>query len=314
MTVTRQQFLAFLEPKLRVIHSDASYPRREKLGAKYFGTMAQSKKATETLHNRAGLGDFALKSEGGAISYTDPIDGADVSLTHIRRSNGYKITQEMLDHDQYAEIVKLERDLQIAGDEDIEVAQHLLLNSGFAATNNAAYGFAAAGYDALGLFSTAHTRLDGGTSQANRPSTDADLGVGSLGDAIVQFQLWVDHRGRKVRGQPRYLVIHPNDMLTAKELLAPGGKPGTANNDINSLTGEGLTQDSVIVSPYLTDTDSWFVLGNDLSAVSYWFWDVQPRTAMEDDFDMEIIKRKRVHGFSSGHGDWVNTYGTSGAG
>jgi len=312
MTVTRQQFLSLLEPKLRDIRSDADFPRYGSVYKRFFRNVVQSKKATETLFNRAGIGDFAAKAEGGLISYTDPIAGSELAFTHARRSNGYKITQEMLDHDLYNEIVKLERDLQIAGDEDVEVAGHLLLNSGFSTTDNTGYGFKAAGFDALALFSTAHTRLDGGTANANRPSADVDLGVGALGDGIIQFQLWVDHRGRKVRSRPNVLVCHPNDMLTAKELLAAGGKPGTANNDMNSLTGEGLTQESVVVSPYLTDTDSWFLLDT-RQIDSYWFWDVQPRTAMEDDFDMEVIKRKRVHGMSLGHGEWFGAYGTSGA-
>lgn len=116
----------------------------------------------------------------------------------------------------------------------------------------------------------------------------------------------------QVRDVPNVLVIHPNDMLTAKELLAPGGKPGTANNEINALTGEGLSQESVIATPYLTDTDSWYVLDT-RQMDTVWFWDVQPRTAMEDDFDMEVIKRKRVHGFSSGHGEWFGAYASSGA-
>lgn len=313
MTVTRAQFLSLLEPKLRDIRSDADFPRYGTVYKKFFRSVVQSKKATETVFNRAGLGDFVPKAEGGSVSYTDPIAGSELAFTHARRANGYKITQEMLDHDLYNEIVKLEKDLQIAGDEDLEVAGHLVLNSGFATTDNANYGFEATGFDGLALFSTAHTRLDGGDTQANRPSTDADLGVGPLGDGIIQFQLWRDHRGRRVRARPNVLVVHPNDSLTAKELLAPGGKPGTPNNDINSLVGEGLTQDSVVVSPYLTDTDSWFLLDT-RQMDTYWFWDVQPRTAMEDEFDMEVIKRKRVHGMSLGHGEWFGTYGTTGTG
>jgi len=314
MVVTRQQFLSLLEPKLRSIRSDQDFPRYPAIGAQFFKEVAQSKKATETIHNRAGLGDFAIKVEGGQISYTDPIEGTDVLLTHVRRSNGYKVTQEMLDHDQYAEIIKLERDLQIAGDYDLEVARHLVLNSGFGTTDVANQGFRAAGFDTLALFSTAHTRLDGGATQRNRPSVDSDLGWAALADAVVQFKLWRDNRGRQVIASANKLVIHPNDMFTAKELLAVGtGKPGTANNDINSLVGEGLTQDSVVATPFLTDTDSWMLLDTRLMD-TYWFWDVQPRTAMDDDFDSEIIKRKRVHGYSSGHGDWFGMYGTSGAG
>src|SRR3990167_3380601 len=118
MTVTRQQFLSLLEPKLRDIRSDADFPRYGSVYKRFFRNVVQSKKATETLFNRAGIGDFAAKAEGGLISYTDPIAGSELAFTHARRSNGYKITQEMLDHDLYNEIVKLERDLQIAGDED----------------------------------------------------------------------------------------------------------------------------------------------------------------------------------------------------
>ncbi len=311
MTVTRQQFLSLLEPKLRDIRSDQDFPRYETMYSKYFRQVVTSKKAEETVFNRAGIGDFAVKAEGGQITFTDPIAGKELVFTHARRSNGYKITQEMIDHDQYAEIIKLEKDLQIAGDEDLEVAGHLILNNGFGTTNDVTNGFRSTGYDGLALFSTAHTRLDGGSNQQNRPSTDADIGVGPLGDALIQFRIWRDHRGRRVRSLPNMLVVHPNDSLTIKELLAPGGKPGTANNDINSLTGEGLSQESVVVSPYLTDTNAWYMFDT-RQMDSYWFWDAAPRTAMEDDFDSEVVKRKRVHGYSSGHGEWFGAYGNSG--
>jgi hypothetical protein len=309
MTVTRQQFLSLLEPKLRHIRSDQDFPRFETIYSQFYRETAKSTKATETVYNRAGLDDFSPKAEGGLITYTDPIDGSELAFTHARRSNGYKITQEMLDHDQYNEIVKLERDLQIAGDEDIEVAGHTLFNSGFATTDDSNIGFVAAGYDSLAYFSTAHTRLDGGATQQNRPSTDADLGVGPLGDAVIQFSLWRDHRGRRVRAQPNVLVVHPNDGLTARELLGSTLKPGTANNELNVFNGMSI---QVIESPYLTDTDAWFLLDT-RTMDTMWFWDVNPRTAMEDDFDMEVIKRKRVHGFSMGHGEWFGAYGTNGA-
>ena len=102
--------------------------------------------------------------------------------------------------------------------------------------------------------------------------------------------------------------MHPNDALTAQELLRSIGKPGTANNEINVLRDANL---EVLVSPYLTDINAWFLRGDMYD--SKWYWDVQPRTAMMDDFELEVIKRKRVHGFSNGHSDWVGWYGTSGA-
>lgn len=309
MTVTRQQFLSLLEPKLRDIKNDIDFPRRSTIYTSFFGETVQSKKASETEFERAGIGDFAVKAEGGLVTYTDPIAGNELISTHVRRSNGYKITQEMLDHDQYAEIVKLETDLQIAGDEDLEIAGHLLLNNGFTGTDVDGYGFSGLGFDGVALFSTAHTRLDGGSDQVNKPSTDADLGWTSLANGLIQFELWVDHRGRKIRETPAKIVIHPNDRLTLKELLGSVLKPGTANNELNSLNGE-LSMESAIVTPYITSTNDWFIIGTKPQTV--WYWDVSPRTAMEDDFDREIIKRKRVHGFSLRHTRWQGMYGTTG--
>jgi hypothetical protein len=267
----------------------------------------KSTKAKETYFERAGIGDFQVKAEGGLITYTDPIFGVELEYPHVRRSNGYKITQEMLDHDQYAEIVKLERDLQISGMEDLEVGGHLLLNNAFGTTDNAGYGFKATGFDGLALCSTAHTRLDGGTTQGNRPSVDANLAWTSLADARQQFQLWTDHRGRRVVANPRVLVVHPNDELTAMELLRSTQKPGTANNEINALAGDF----ELVVTPYLTDTNSWFLI-DPQTFPSVWHWDVQPRTGMEDDFDTEVVKRKRVQGMSFGATRWWGIYGTNG--
>lgn len=307
MTVTRQQFLSLLEPKLRKVYNDEDFKRRGKISPQFFGLVTNSKKATETVFEVGGLGDFSVKSEGGDITFTDPIKGSELAVTHVRRSNGYKITQEMLDHDQYAEIVKLERSLQLAGEEDLEVAGHKLLNGAFATTNDAAYGYHAAGLDSLQLCSTAHTRLDGGTNQSNRPSTDANLAWASLADGLIKFQLWVDSRGRKIIETPRKLVISPQDQLTARELLGSTLKPGTANNELNALNDFSI---EVVVTPYLTSTNDWFLLGDNLR--TFWYWDVQPRTSMTDDWSKEIIMRKRVHGFSLGHARWHGIYGTSG--
>jgi len=308
MTVTRAQFLSLLEPKLRAVYSDLDFDRRPRIWPNFFGEVLTSKKATETVYERAGLGDFQVKNEGGLVTFTDPISGSELATTHVRRSNGYKVTQEMLDHDQYAEIVKLERDLQLAGEEDLEVAGHLLLNQAFSTTGYAlSYGFYATGFDGVALCSTAHTRLDGGSDQANKPSTDANLSWSSLADGIIQFSLWVDHRGKKIRSRPSKLIISPQDRMTARELLGSELKPGTANNELNALGDYSLT---VIETPYLTSTNDWFLFGPSPSTV--WYWDVQPRTSMKDDWDREIIKRKRVHGFSLRHARWYDIYGTSG--
>lgn len=311
MTMTRLQFASLLEPKLRDIKMDGDYPRFPTIFTNFFGTEFDSKKASETYLEMAGLGDFQVKSEGGAVTYTDAMQGSELAFTHTRRANGYQITQEMLDHDQYGKIRMLEKELQIAADWDRETAGHLVLNNGFGTTNVTGYGFSATGFDGLQLFSTAHTRIDGGTTQTNRPSPDADIAWGSLADGINQFSQWKDNRGRLARLVPKTLVVHPADQLTARELLRSVGKPGTANNEINAI--QGMIDSDPIISPFITQgLGAWFLLADKSQLPTVWHWDVRPRTAMFDDFDLEVVKRKHVWGCSSGHAQWVGMYGSTG--
>jgi hypothetical protein len=45
----------------------------------------------------------------------------------------------------------------------------------------------------------------------------------------------------------------------ALELVGSELKPDSADNNMNSLKGEGL---QVVASPHLTDSDAWFILGD----------------------------------------------------
>ena len=181
----------------------------------------------------------------------------------------------------------------------------MLFNNGFGTTN--ADGFVSTGFDGLQLFSVSHTRLDGGAVWRNRPSTDITLGVTAVQGMIVDFMRLLDDRGRPQNLRPSLIVINPEDYFTAKEILQSEYKPGTANNEINAIQGEGL---SFMVSHYITDTNSWYALANthDLNFV----WDETPRGGMIEDFYAEVIARKVVQGFAVGHGEARGVWGTNG--
>jgi len=296
-----------MEPILKDVKSDADYPRFETIYTKLYDTVTSSSKKRETFFDYAGLGDFQVKGEGNTVTFTDPIAGAEMFLEHVRFSNGYKVTQEMLDHDQYGEIRKLEADLRVALADFLEVRGHLLLNNAFGTTDSTA--FKSTDFRGEALISTSHTNLDGSTAQSNRPSTDADLDWTSLGNAIIQFSLWKDNRARVARSEPQTLIIHPNDQLTAMELMQSTQKPGTANNEINAIRG---AISELIVSPYITDTDAWYVKAAKTDTI--WLWDVQPRFGAMEDWELEVIKRKVVTGFSHGHLRWLGYYGSNGSG
>lgn len=301
--ITRSQALVLLEPKLSNIWHDA-YPSQPVEYTSFVNTRT-TRKRTITDYKLSDFGPLRLKGEGENIGYDDPLFGGTVEYTPVRFALGYKITQEMIDHELYGQVEKFERALIKSAVDLQEVTAALVFNSGFGTAD--ADGFKAAGFDGLQLFSTAHTRLDGGAVIRNRPSTDVDLGVTGLQNALIDFDNMIDDRGRPVFIRPKMLIINPEDRFTAKEILESEYKPGTANNEVNALKDAGL---SFMVSHYLTDNDAWFLVG-DQHDVNF-IWDERPRGGMEEDFDAEVIKRKIVEGFFVGHGEWRGTWGTSG--
>lgn len=302
--ITRSQAMSLLEPKLSNIWNEA-YPQRP-VEYTSFVNIRETKKRTVTDFKMSDFGQLRLKGEGEPIIYDDPLFGPEKSYTPVRFALGYKITQEMIDHELYGQVTKFERALIKSAIDLQEVKAALLLNNGFVTT--AEDGFSATGFDSLALFSTAHTRLDGGATLRNRPSTDADLGVTALQNALIDWHTQnLDERGRPQLIRPKLLIIAPQDIFTARELLQSEFKPGTGNNEINALREENLT---FMVSHYQTDPDQWTLVGDqhDLNFI----WDTRPRGGMEEDFDTEVIKRKVVEGFFVGHGEWRGTYSSSG--
>lgn len=303
MTISRAQALVLLEPKLSNIWNEAFPLRQGEYNA--FVNTRTTRKATVTDFKMTDFGTLVLKGEGANIVYTDPIFGQQKTYQAVRFALGYKITQEMIDHELYGQTDRLERALIKSAIDLQEVTAALLFNNGFGTTN--ADGYSSTGFDALQLFSTAHTRLDGGANQRNRPSTDIDLGLTAVQSAAIDFHNYKDDRGRPQQIRPKRLIISPEDMFTARELLQSEYKPGTANNEINAVKAEGL---EFMISHYKTDTDAWFILG-DMHDLNF-IWDVKPRQGMEEDFDAEVIKRKVVEGFVVGFGEWRGTWGSSG--
>lgn len=303
MTITRAMAMVLLEPKLSQIWNEP-FPQRPLEYIRYMN-IRQANKATITDFKMTDFGPFTKKAEGEQIVYTDPIFGSTKTFTPIRFAQGYKITQEMIDHELYGQTDRLESAMLKGAVDGQETIAAQLMNGAFGTTDTD--GYSSTGFDGLQLCSTSHPRLDGGTAQANRPATDVDLGVTALQNAVIAYENLKDDRGRPALIRPRTLIISPEDKFTARELIDSEYKPGTANNEINALQDENLT---FMVSHYKTDTDAWFLFG-DTTGLQF-LWDVKPRQDMMEDFDAEVIKRKVVEGFFCGHGEFRGAWATSG--
>lgn len=256
----------------------------------------------------ASFGTAGIKPQGESITYQDFIEGNTVRYTPAAYAIGARITMEMKQDDLYGIVTaqRIARELGRAMIHQFEVQAMRPINGGFGTTGGT--GLTAAGFDSLALFSTAHTLLRGGTD-ANRATTDQDLGQTALEDAIDTFEETLNESGLPDPRRARLLVAGPQLKWIARELGESELKPFTGNNEVNVLSGEF----QYFMSHYLTDADSWFLLGpkgqHDLNT---WIR-LSPQFETGDDFDTKDMKMSSVGRIASGHGDWRSTYGSQGA-
>ncbi len=172
-------------------------------------------------------------------------------------------------------------------------------------------GFSAACYDGQYFFDTDHVDGDSGT-QSNKGT--AALASTSLQAAITAMMKFKDDRGKLLGIVPDLLVVPPDLQWTAMELLEstywPGEGSVTANTSSNVLKGKL----DLLVSPYLSDSNDWFVLSTKgvVKPVI-----LQNRTpiefaALEADSESGFMRDEYIYGvrarYNAGYGLWQMAY------
>ena len=297
MAISASQFRDLLEPGLSNIWHDSFDAEDSKFGR--YMNIRQMDKNTITDLKMAGFGNLQDQNDGASVIYDDPTGVEKKAYTYSVRALGYKIQERMWMNDLYGQVETFERDLRDAARDDVETSAAGFLNNAFSTVNT--------GFDGLQLCSTAHTRLDGGATQANRPSTDEALSLSALHNAVITMHSWVNDRGRPRVHKPKLLIIPTELIIVAEELLSSTLKPGTANNDDNVIRMFNLQKLEV---EHLTSSTAWFMQADkhDLN----FLWMFKPKTGSEVDFDTETIKRKVRQAYVGGFGEWRGIYGTDG--
>ncbi len=227
-----------------------------------------SRKNKETILQVAGLGLAQLKAEGDAITFDDPKQGSTITVQFSTKALGVSVSWEMFSDDLYGYMRQVTGELGDSLRETIEIDAMAPLNL---ATDSGTLIV-----DGLSLANASHTRLDGGAVQSNTVS--ASLSVAALRDMFVSFEKFKDDRGKQVLSRATKLVIGPDKMFLAKEILGPGkGAPFTNENQANVIAG--MLQ--IVMSHYLTSTTNWHVLG-DKHHLDF-FWRVRPVFRSFDD-------------------------------
>ena len=214
------------------------------------GDAKSSKRAYEESAYYGALGVIPTKEEGKAIAYDDPVQGPTRRWTHKTYGLGVRITEELIEDALYPDIPtemrEFTEELGSSARETIEILVHDIINNGTVTTNHT---------DGLSnaVFSTGKVRLRGGTWD-NLLSPASDLSATSLQASLDTFENTRDDSGKIQIIRASKILVAPANAWKAKELLNSAYDPESANNSINAIKERNLR---LVVSPYLTDTDSF---------------------------------------------------------
>jgi hypothetical protein len=307
MASLRSQWADILDPSFRTIYGS----QVKQIPTKYetLFNISSSKKNIEKDSSASGLSKLVQRSENSAISYEDEAQGYDVTYTHLTFSSGTSVSREMFQDDQFNVMNRKPANLAKAKMRTIEQFGADIFNYGFTSGGGGSALFTAG--DAVALFSSAHTRTDGGANQSN--TTTADLAEDSIEAVLVAMRATLDDKGQLQAISPDTLVVPPALEKEARILLNSTQRIGTANNDINPYQGAL----NLVVWDYLgsaaggSDT-AWFVLDKSAALLN---WFNRADNGLEGpfyDFDTKVAKWTVDCRWSAGWSDWRGVYGSKG--
>jgi hypothetical protein len=249
----------------------------------------------------ASFGSVPVKAEGSPVMYEDLAAGFDYTYQADTYELAFRASKEALDDEQEEVVSDAARALGSSMNYTYDVDHANLFNNGFAA--------GVTGADGVSLFSTAHPLVGGGTNQ-NRPTTDGDLSVAQLRVGLNDIANTKDDAGKIVHWRPKVLLVSYNQKWLAMELLGSELRADTADNAINAFKDDGLV---VVATPYITDTNAFFLLSEPSKHNVRTYWREKPNVLHDWDFETSSMKVKIRARWRKGWSDWRGVYGTSGS-
>ena len=301
--ISRSQLVKELEPGLHALFG-LEYKRWEREHAEIF-TEETSERAFEEETLITGFGAAPTKSEGASVEFDTAAEQWTARYVHETIALAFAITEEAVEDNLYD---TLSRRYTAA------LARSMAYTKQVKAANvlNNAFSSSFPGGDGKELIATDHPTVQAGT-QANEPTTAADLSESSLENAIISIGGFADDRNIPVAVQARKLVIPKELAFTAQRILKSELRVGTADNDTNALNSMGMFPEGYVVNHYLTDTDAFFIL-TDLTNTGLKMFQRRPlKTSMEPDFETGNMRFKASERYSFEFSDWRCIFGSPGA-
>jgi len=302
MAISRAQLLKELLPGLNALFG-LEYARYGEEHKEIY-EIEKSERSFEEETKLAGFSAAPVKNEGSAMAYDNAQEAFTARYNHETIALGFSITEEAVEDNLYDSLsARYTKALARAMSYTKQVKGASVLNNGF----SAAY----TGGDGVALFSTAHPLVNGATN-ANTPTTQADLNETSLEAAVIAIAAWTDERGLLIAAKPRKLIIPPALQFVATRLLETNLRVGTNNNDINALKNNGSIPEGYAINHFLTDNNAWFLMTDVPNGLK--MFERSPLTnSMDGDFDTGNVRYKARERYSFGWSDPLGVYGSSGS-
>lgn len=298
MPIVKSDIPKFLEPGLRAVFFDSynAFPGEwEKIA-----TIVSSQHDTE---NYAWLGSVPCMQEFVDERHPAGVLQHAYAIKNKTWESSISVDRAALEDDQYGQIkIRIQSLAEEARRHQDEIVFGMLKD-----------GFSVACYDGRNFFASDHQEGESGV-QSNK-GLDA-LSTASLQDAVTRMSKFKDDQGKPLGILPDTLVVPPDLKWTAMELtdsvFAVDAVTGKADTRKNVLAGSLR----VIVSPYLTDTNDWFLLCTSRALRPIIFQSRIPIefSALEENSESGFMRDRYVYGvrarYSVGFGLWQTAFGS----
>lgn len=278
-----------------------------------------STQAVETFSGKTGAGKLTRFAEGSTIPKKNRYKLYDTAFDMDQYGGQIEVTRKQLMNREFSDKFDEFKDLTIGGNVTRSQAPAMIFNGAF--TNSGIFelgGIRVTTYnDGRRLASTAHPRVDGGTSQSNASSTGITLTDDNLetGRVALLQQLQDDGTPITVTGD-LYLVV-PTALEKKSTIITQSTqRSGTANNDVNIYSGGYI---KVMASNWLGASQTggsdtrWFLVAPSIAKLYF---------ILRSDMDMDQTVDKSTKStlfdvildFAVGSADWHGVWGSAGDG
>lgn len=254
-----------------------TYSQLRELYPTVFNTM-NSTRGFEDFVKVSGLGRMKRINENESIPYDSAVEGDRKLAVHDAYALGFQVSRVLVDDELYPVIARMSEALARSVRYEQEVQAWSLINDSFD-------GNTFTGFDDKALVHDSHDLLKSDSTYDNKLSSD--LSASSLEAAIDLFALAVDDSDMNIAIEPRMLLVPAQSRWDAARLTESPFEPETANNAKNPLADVGL---SWFASPFITDSDAFWLLSDKANHDLMFIWRMKPETDDTIDFDTKSLK------------------------